>query len=328
MIAEAHGHGADELCEDGLKLYERALREGGVPQQEAATTPCLRRLGLLQPDASDTRWLRPLPPAVGLSRILGSLAEDIARKRRRETRLAGMLEPLIELDAQRAISTGALTFTVLSGLENINARIAELTAKSGEELLTVQPGGRRPPKILNAVHAQEQDLLSRGGRMRTLYQHTSRHDLGVLAHYEQLDGDVEVRTLDEVPHRMVILDRSMAFIPAGEDRSTALEVHHPAVISYLAGTFDILWRMATPMYPETVQPPTINGITSRQRAIATLLIEGHTDTAIADRLGMNVRTARVHIAKLASTLGSESRAQLGYLIGRSGILEEEREAEE
>jgi DNA-binding NarL/FixJ family response regulator len=42
---------------------------------------------------------------------------------------------------------------------------------------------------------------------------------------------------------------------------------------------------------------------------------------IADRLGMNVRTARVHIAKLAVTLGSESRAQLGYLIGRSGILD-------
>ncbi len=35
---------------------------------------------------------------------------------------------------------------------------------------------------------------------------------------------------------------------------------------------------------------------------------------------MNVRTARVHIAKLAATLGSESRAQLGYLIGQSGIL--------
>ncbi|CAM5491106.1 Helix-turn-helix transcriptional regulator OS=Streptomyces tendae OX=1932 GN=GUR47_19975 PE=4 SV=1 [Streptomyces tendae] len=35
---------------------------------------------------------------------------------------------------------------------------------------------------------------------------------------------------------------------------------------------------------------------------------------------MNVRTARVHIAKLAATLGSESRAQLGYLIAESGIL--------
>lgn len=39
---------------------------------------------------------------------------------------------------------------------------------------------------------------------------------------------------------------------------------------------------------------------------------------------MNVRTCRAHIAKLASTLGSGSRAQLGYLIARSGILDQEQ----
>lgn len=47
---------------------------------------------------------------------------------------------------------------------------------------------------------------------------------------------------------------------------------------------------------------------------------GH--TAIAGRLGMNVRTTRVHIARLAAALGSESRARLGYLIGGSGIPEQ------
>ncbi|GAA5057132.1 hypothetical protein GCM10023336_30640 [Streptomyces similanensis] len=49
-----------------------------------------------------------------------------------------------------------------------------------------------------------------------------------------------------------------------------------------------------------------------------------TDAVIADRLGMNVRTAREHIAKLAAALGSASRAQLGYLIARSGILDRDR----
>lgn len=39
---------------------------------------------------------------------------------------------------------------------------------------------------------------------------------------------------------------------------------------------------------------------------------------------MNVRTCRAHVAKLAAALGSNSRAQLGYLIARSGILEEEQ----
>ncbi|WP_406171870.1 hypothetical protein [Streptomyces sp. NBC_00996] len=30
MTTGGHGHGADELCEAGLKLYARALREGRV----------------------------------------------------------------------------------------------------------------------------------------------------------------------------------------------------------------------------------------------------------------------------------------------------------
>lgn len=40
---------------------------------------------------------------------------------------------------------------------------------------------------------------------------------------------------------------------------------------------------------------------------------------------MNVRTARVHIAGLAATLGSGGRAQLRYLIGKSGILDQEHQ---
>lgn len=101
----------------------------------------------------------------------------------------------------------------------------------------------------------------------------------------------------------------------------AAEIRHPPLVAYLATAFDRLWRLATPMYPEAVQRPALNGVTPRRRAIAALLVEGHTDVVIAHRLGMNVRTARLHIAKLAATLGSDSRAQLGHLIARSGILD-------
>ncbi|WP_372497015.1 hypothetical protein [Streptomyces shenzhenensis] len=39
----------------------------------------------------------------------------------------------------------------------------------------------------------------------------------------------------------------------------------------------------------------------------------------ADRLGMSIRTARVHIAALAAALGRGCRGRLGCLIARSGI---------
>ncbi|MFE6399849.1 helix-turn-helix transcriptional regulator [Streptomyces alboflavus] len=168
----------------------------------------------------------------------------------------------------------------------------------------------------------EQRVLDLGGRIRTLYQHTTRHFQPALAHYEQLDGDVEVRTLDELPKRLLVFDRTYAFVPVSRSPShAALELRQPAIINYLVAIFELLWRLGTPLYPTAEPLPTTNGITPRQQAIAALLTEGLTDADIAARLGMNVRTARVHIAKLSAVLNSTSRAQLGYLIGKSGILD-------
>ncbi len=211
--------------------------------------------------------------------------------------------------------------TVLDGLDRINAAIDRAMEDVTEEFLAVQPGGVRPPEILAEAFPRDQAVLSRGCRMRTLYQHPTRYSLPVLAYFEQLEGDAEARTMDEVTERLFVFDRTVAFIPASKDRSVALEVRHPALVEHFATTFWRLWRLATPMYPQAAPQLPTGGVTARQHAIAGLLVEGLTDTEIADRLGMNVRTARVHIAKLAAVLGSGSRAQLGYLIGRSGILD-------
>jgi DNA-binding CsgD family transcriptional regulator len=232
----------------------------------------------------------------------------------------------MRIDDRHTAAADTPTISILSGRQRINLAITEAMADANEELLAIQPHIGMPSKTLAALD-RDQALLDRGGRIRTLYQHTVRHSPPVIARHELLKGDVEARTLDEVTQRLLIIDRTVAFIPANKDRTVALEVRNPALITFFVTTFDRLWRLATPMYPEAARQPTLNGITPRQRAIASLLIEGHTDTVIAERLGLNVRTARVHTAKLAETLGSESRAQLGYLIAESGILKQEGAAE-
>ncbi|MER6011336.1 helix-turn-helix transcriptional regulator [Streptomyces bluensis] len=318
-------HGVEEICDAGTELYERALRKGRVLSEEAAAAPCLIDLGLLHPDLEDLQWLEPVTPAAALHRLLRNAEDRISAERRREARLTEIFAPLMRIDGRQTARKDTPTITVLDGLQQINLAIARAMANAARELLAIQPYNRRNAVSVADSLDRDQALLDRGGRVRTLYQHTMRHSPPVLAHYEQMNGDVEVRTLDEVTERLLVIDRTIAFIPASKDRTLALEVRHPALISFLAATFDRFWHLATPMYPKAAKQPSLNGITPRQRAIATLLIEGHTDTAIAERLGLNVRTARVHIAKLATTLGSESRAQLGYLIGQSGILEEQRE---
>ncbi|MFF7050670.1 LuxR C-terminal-related transcriptional regulator [Streptomyces griseorubiginosus] len=324
-------HGVEDLCAAGTELYTRALREGYVLGDDAQDAPCLLDFGLLHPAVTDPGRLEPVAPAVVLHRLLRIAEERVADERRREARLAETFEPLMRIDGGRTGADDSSMIDVLSGTDLISRVIGQAMADSSE-LLSIQPNTsdrhtEPPPFVHVEALDRDQALLDRGGRIRTLYQHTLRHAPSIQARYERLRGDVEARTLDEVTERLIIVDRTVAFVPANKDRTLALEVRHPALVSFFVTAFDRLWRLATPMHPQAVHQPTLNGVTPRQRAIAALLVEGHTDAVIADRLGMNIRTARVHIAKLATTLGSESRAQLGYLIGQSGILGQEETGE-
>ncbi|MEU6732596.1 helix-turn-helix transcriptional regulator [Streptomyces physcomitrii] len=342
----AHGHDPAELCPEGAQLYGRALREGRVTREAAARVPCLAEARLLAADPEDPGALRPTPPAVALPRLLLDVSYGIADRRGQAERLAAEFAPLMALGSKGhrpgsagAAGTGGETapggdtataghaapapaLTVHEGFERINAAIEEAVGEARTELLSIQPGGTRAPATLAQALARDRELLARGARMRTLYQHTARHDPSVHDYYALLEGDAEVRTLDEVTERLVMFDRRVAFIPASKDRTVALEVRHRTLLDYFVMTFERLWRLATPMYPASESVPSADGITARQRAIAALLVEGETDDRIAERLGLNVRTCRAHIARLAAVLGSRSRAQLGYLIDRSGILDQ------
>jgi DNA-binding CsgD family transcriptional regulator/sugar-specific transcriptional regulator TrmB len=323
-----HEHGIEVLCSAGRDLYEQALREGRVPAEEARAAPCLFNLGLLHAALENPALLEPVAPVVALHRLLRSSEERIAHERQREERLAETFGPLIRVADQHPTAGDTPTIQLLTGTERINRAITDAVANASEELITVQPRtgltGQRGQVADATSLGRDQAALDRGCRIRTLYPHTLRHFPIITARCERLKGAVQIRTLDEVPDRLVLIDRTVAFVPAGEDGKLALEIRHPAIVDHLAVTFDRLWRLATPMYPVAAPQPSHNGITPRQHAIAALLVEGHTDAVIADRLGMNIRTARVHIAKLAATLGSQSRAQLGFLIGQSGILDRGR----
>ncbi|MER6467337.1 helix-turn-helix transcriptional regulator [Streptomyces collinus] len=320
-----HRHAITDLCEEGTQLYASALSTGRIARAEIGDAPCLLEFALLHPDPDDEKWLRPVPPAVALAQRLHPLEREILDRRRFSIELTESFEPFMALSALAPAPTHAIT--VLEGADRINAALNLATAECRHEVLTVQPGGGRSEQILKQALERDRPLMERGVSMRTLYQHTVRHSLGTMAYVDVMSrGKVEIRTLEELIGRLIICDATVAFVPAQDDQQVALELRHPGLVKYLIKVFEHLWRRATPLREEVPYEPARDGITGVQHSIAKLLVEGHVDEAIARRLGMNVRTCRAHIAKLAQALGSGSRAQLGYLIAQSGLLEQDMSA--
>lgn len=316
-----HPHAVTDLCDEGARLYASALSAGRVTRIEVESAPCLAELGLLHPDPDDANWLRPVPPSIALAQRLHPLEREIQDRRRMSVQLTDSFEPFMAISAQTPPSTHAIT--VLEGFDRINAALNLATAECSTEMLTVQPGGGRSEHVLSQALERDRPLIDRGVSIRTLYQHTVRYSQGTLAYVDRISGGkAEIRTLEELIERLIIFDRTVAFIPARDDRRVALELRHPGLVEYLIKVFEQLWRRATPLLDEIPYNPTPDGVSGVQRSIAQLLVEGHVDEAIARRLGMNVRTCRAHVAKLSASLGSSSRAQLGYLIAQSGILEQ------
>ncbi|MEU1046931.1 helix-turn-helix transcriptional regulator [Streptomyces sp. NPDC005897] len=319
-----HPHAVTELCEDGRRLYAGALRTGRISRTDAESAPCLVEFALLHPDPDDAQWLRPVPPAIALARRLNPIERDITEHRRLSIALSEVFEPFMALGVQDIAPTHSIS--VLEGLDRINAALDLATAQCQSEMLTVQPSGSARSAENRLLEALERDkpLIERGVRIRTLYQHTARYNPERLAYVDQFaNGKVEYRTIDELVERLIICDEAVAFIPIREDRQVALELRHPGLVRYLTKVFEFMWGRAVPLSAGAPYETASDGITGIQHSIAKLLVEGHVDEAIARRLGMNVRTCRAHIAKLASALGSGSRAQLGFLIAQSGILEKD-----
>ncbi|MFE0510307.1 helix-turn-helix transcriptional regulator [Streptomyces sp. NPDC058964] len=317
-----HPHGVTELCDEGSRIYASALRAGRVARADVDSAPCLMETALLHPDPDDPTWLRPLPPAVALARRLDPIEREITERRRLSVELAEIFEPFMALSTE--VNNPSDSITVLEGGERINAALNLATSQSRTELVTVQPSDRISESSLLQGLERDRALIERGVKIRSLYQHTARYNPEKLAYAARLsDGKIEYRTIDELVERLIICDGAVAFIPARDDQKVALELRHPGLVRYLMKVFEYLWDRAVPMSAGGPYEVDSDGITEIQYSIAKLLVEGHVDEAIARRLGMNVRTCRAHIAKLAQILGSGSRAQLGYLIAHSGILDQD-----
>lgn len=332
MKSTPHGSDASSprLTERELHLFRWVSRHG---EFDRATTPrfpglsdaelddalaALTRLRLVRALPGSPQRFVPLPPESAIAELV-TPREMVLRRQLAETeRLREDLALLAPVYAEARRSHQAQQpLQEVRELETVLGLITEASVRCRDEVRTCHPGGGRAPEVLEQAYTRDRDMLRRGVRMRTLYQHTARHHPATQEYVRRMTEEgAEIRTLSELFGRMIAFDREVLFLPHHSDTSAAIVVRDPSTVAYLCAVFDHAWSLAdrySPAWSESAARAEVKA------AIVRLLAQGMKDEVVARRLGMSLRTCRKHIAEIMEQLGAYSRFQAGYLARVQGL---------
>jgi hypothetical protein len=323
---EVVGAGLPEQ-DPALVIYVQAVWRGGLrrstgakevelpPEVAEAAIERLVELGLLRPNSADAEQLVPVSPEIASAEHLAPARRDLDLRQQSLARMMAEFDSFLPAYLRgmrdRQERQG---FELLVDPASIRTLLNREAAACRHEVLAVQPGGpRRPEALVDAVN-RDYELLRRGVRMRTLYQHTARFSPTTLEHVRAMTAlGAEVRTIDWLPPRLIVFDRSAAVIPDHADGRSAVVVRQRSMIEWLVANFEVMWLAADPLAPGEERDASNRVSADIDRTIVRLLVSGAKDEVIARKLGISLRTCRRRIRLVMDELGAESRFQAGYL---------------
>jgi hypothetical protein len=331
------GYGADERAlfeDDATKLYEEICAKGGIAASDyrIAEDGELRKafdllveMGLVMFD-SELEGYAPEDPTSVQSRVVSPLSQEAARLLAESSQWSSAFSNLSQTWRRAPQSSARGPFTYLRD-SAIDSYLEQIVAECEEETLTAQPQAGRDPRFLAMAALRDIEMLERGVKMRTLYQHSARRSSVTHKYVAAVTSrGAEVRTLDEFFNRMIVIDRRVAVIPNQEDLSVAVAIREPAVVAYLVDIFERSWERARAFTNR--ETSLMKDIAAEQRTMTMrMLIEGHSDPVSAKRLGVSPRTYAGYVADLKTEYDAETRFQLGYTMGRMGVSGHEAEDE-
>ncbi|GAC1521018.1 MAG: helix-turn-helix transcriptional regulator [Marmoricola sp.] len=301
------------------EVYREAVERGAIPHDDpqfASDSPdresleLLVDLGLLSEEADG--WL-PVDPAVVQARVVGPLGLRAAELMAESAHWASAFTDLGQTYRQHSLDDEPITR--IGGPANINRFLESVVGDAQTELLTAQPAGARPSDELARAVERDTRALERGVSLRTLYQHSARRSVTTQEYVAEVTRrGAQVRTLDEFFQRLIVVDRRLAIVPGPEGASLAIAIHEPGIVSYLVDVFERYWERGTDFADR--QETTERSIADDVRDMTKrMLIEGHSDSASAKRMGVGTRTYANYVAALKSEYGVETRFQLGHAMG-------------
>ncbi|MEZ0070329.1 DNA-binding CsgD family transcriptional regulator/sugar-specific transcriptional regulator TrmB [Streptacidiphilus sp. MAP12-20] len=285
----------------------------------------LSELSLVRPTHQAGIGFRPVSPEMAMELLLArQQAELAAQQMRVEASRAAAAQLIAECSALRpTVSDGG--YEQLIGVEAIRDRLADLAESAREEIVNFAPGGAHNEADLKASRGPNSGLFERGVRMRTVYLDSVRNHQPTLDHVTWLGSHGgQVRTTPMLPIRMIIIDRAHAVLPidTADARAGAVVLHGTGTVAALCALFESVWSEAVPL--GAAPSADADAMPPQERAVLVLLADGHTDEAIAKRLGVSPRTARRIAAELMERLQARSRFEAGVHAVQDGFLPDHR----
>lgn len=316
----------------GEAVYRAMLEHRGDTVRELAarldlSEPAVRQaldqlseLALVRGSYQDPGQVYAVSPEVGLELLLARQQAELTAQQQRVDASRAAAAQLIAEHASTGLSAGP-GVELLEGLDAIRDRLVRLTRDVREEVMTFAPDGEHTKESIDAARPLNEDLLSRGVRLRTVYLDSTRNSAQTLEYVGWLaERGVQVRTTAVLPVRMIIIDRSWAVIPADSDNTAAgaLVLSGKGTLVALCALFERVWLDARPF--GDAERYGANGLTGTEAAALKLLAEGYTDEAIAKRLGVSARTARRIATGLMQRLDARSRFEAGVRAVQRGWI--------
>ena len=166
--------------------------------------------------------------------------------------------------------------------------------------------------------SSEWQALERGAKLRCIYH--PGFDAERLKELTLFAAKGENSRTAAVPMKLILVDAQIAMIPSMRSYLSGHEltmsvVKYPTLVEALQWLFEAVWDTAVP-----IAAAALSDSDPRRQMLVSLLMAGSTDNAIANQLGINVRSVRRWISELMDQLGVKTRLQLGAALVRADSI--------
>lgn len=95
------------------------------------------------------------------------------------------------------------------------------------------------------------------------------------------------------------------------------DVHQGKIVLHPSVSYLLLQAL---QLPDTKEQAVLHSLTEREKEVLQLVAQGHTNQIIANQLGIDERTIRVHVTHILQKLGLDNRTQAALFALRHGLV--------